>query len=210
MLGHDVTTVAGEGVADVMLPGLAIDATTPPTLDELERALGDADLVIVENLASLPLNLGARDVLYEVLEGRARTLSPSRPAVAARPHLAHLGGPETRPRWHHVTINELSRRELRERGIEAVTIMNSFDCDPPPGDATATRDALDVSDETLVLMPTRALPRKNIAGALALCEHSTRRSGCSDRPKTATTTNSRTARGSRVDVRRGLATTRHP
>jgi len=36
----------------------------------LETALADADLVIVENLASLPLNLDARDVLYHVLEGR--------------------------------------------------------------------------------------------------------------------------------------------
>ena len=34
-LGHHVRTVAGEGVADIIIPGLAIDATTPPIADEL-------------------------------------------------------------------------------------------------------------------------------------------------------------------------------
>ena len=68
-----------------------------------------------------------------------------------------------------MTINELSRRELAAQGIEAVTIMNTFDCDPPLGARQATRDALEVTDETLVLSPSRALARKNIEGALSLC-----------------------------------------
>ena len=60
-LGHNVRTVAGEGVADVILPSLAIDATTSTSIQALSESLSDADLVIVENLASLPLNLDARD-----------------------------------------------------------------------------------------------------------------------------------------------------
>ena len=168
-LGHDVTTIAGGGVADVILPGLAIDATTPPTLHELERALGDPDLVVVENLASLPLNLRARDVLYDALAGQ-RTLFHHHDLPWQRPHLATLEGPRDGPGWWHVTINERSERELRERGIEALTMMNSFDCDPPHGRRALARASIGVRDERVVLMPTRALPRKNVAGALVLCE----------------------------------------
>ena len=167
-LGHSVTTVAGEGEADVVLEGLSMAAPVPPSRDDLEGALRGADLVIVENLASLPLNPGARDVLYDVLENR-RAIFHHHDLASQRPHLAHLGGPRDNPAWRHVTINELSRRELAAQGIEAVTIMNTFDCDPPLGARQATRDALEVTDETLVLSPSRALARKNIEGALSLC-----------------------------------------
>src|ERR1035438_8140845 len=69
-LGHSVRTVAGEGVADVIIPSLAIEATMTTSIQELEDAFANADLVIVENLASLPLNLDAREVLSHVLKGR--------------------------------------------------------------------------------------------------------------------------------------------
>jgi len=167
-LGHHVTTVAGEGEADVILEGLAMSAPVPPSPHQLEEALRGVDLVIVENLASLPLNPGARDVLYDALEDR-RAVFHHHDLASQRPHLAHLEGPRDNPRWRHVTINELSRRELAEQGIEAVTIMNTFDCDPPLGNRQATRDALGVTGETLVLFSSRALARKNIEGALTLC-----------------------------------------
>lgn len=166
-LGHEVTWVAGEGPVDALVPGLAIGASPPPTHHELEDALSDHDLVVVENLASLPLNPGAREVLYEVLEGRT-ALFHHHDLAWQREHLAHLDGPRDGPTWHHVTINELSRRELHERGIEAVTVMNSFDCDPPRGRRDSTRRALDVALETLVLLPTRAIPRKNLAAGFEL------------------------------------------
>src|SRR5664280_382652 len=169
MLGHDVTTIAGEGSADIILPGLAIGARVPPTLNEMSHALGDADLVVVENLASLPLNIRARVVLYHALQGR-RALFHHHDLAWQRPHLAQLEGPRDAVGWYHVTINELSRLELHERGIDAVTIMNSFDCAPRLGRREATRRSVDVGDERLVLMPTRALPRKNVAAALTLCE----------------------------------------
>lgn len=168
-LGHDVRTVAGEGVAGLVMPSLAINATSTTSVQQLEDALADADLVIVENLASLPLNLDARDVLYEVLQGR-RALFHHHDLPWQRPHLAHFEGPRTDPKWHHVTINELSRRELLERGIDAVTIMNAFDCEPPRGRRDSMRLTLDVGARTLVVMPSRALPRKNVEGALAMCE----------------------------------------
>ena len=168
-LGHRVRTLAGDGVADDLMPSLAINATTSSSIREVEAAFADADLVIVENLASLPLNLDARDVVYHVLHGR-RALFHHHDLPWQRPHLAHLDGPRTDPLWHHVTINELSRLDLLERGIEAVTIMNSFDCEPPRGRRDSTRLALGVEKQTLVVMPSRALPRKNIEGALAMCE----------------------------------------
>ena len=167
-LGHVVTTVAGEGTCDVTLPGLRIDATTPPSLDELRRALGDADLVVVENLASLPLNPGAREVLYQAVDSR-RVLFRHHDLAWQREHLAHLGGPRDEPNWRHVAINQQSVDELAQHGIEAELVYNSFDCDPPEGDRDGTRRALGVGPERLVVMPTRALARKNVAGALELC-----------------------------------------
>ncbi|MBW4078124.1 MAG: glycosyltransferase [Acidobacteria bacterium] len=47
--------------------------------------------------------------------------------------------------------------------------MNSFDCDPPQGDRRRARPPACSSDERLVLLPTRAIARKNIQGALDLC-----------------------------------------
>ncbi|HSZ37910.1 MAG TPA: hypothetical protein VK773_12530 [Acidimicrobiales bacterium] len=167
-LGWDVRTVAGSGPVDVVLPGLAMDATQPPTRGEVEDACESADLVVVENLCSLPLNPPAAKVVAQVCAGR--------PAVFhhhdlpwQRPHLAHLAPPPDDAAWAHVTINELSRTELAHRGIAATTLYNTFDPDPASGDRRRTRMALGVGDEeALLLQPTRALERKNIAGALEL------------------------------------------
>ncbi len=166
-LGHEISTVAGEGPVDIVLPGLAIDATSPPTHREFDESIAGADVVIVENLASLPLNPGAREVLYDVLAGR-RAIFHHHDLPWQRPHLAHLDGPRASPTWRHVTINNLSRRELAARGLHATTIMNTFDCDPPSGDRDATRRELAIGNERLVLLPSRALARKNVAGALEL------------------------------------------
>ena len=103
-LGHSVRTVAGEGVADVIIPSLAIDATMTTSIQELEETFANADLVIVENLASLPLNLDAREVISHVLKGR-RALFHHHDLPWQRPHLAHLEGPRDEPLWRHVTIN---------------------------------------------------------------------------------------------------------
>ncbi len=168
-LGHHVSTVAGSGTADQLLAGLAANASSPPSFDELNEALEPFDLVIVENMASLPLNVAAREVLYDVLSGRA-ALFHHHDFAWQRAHLSHLEGPRDEPGWRHVTINELSRRELHQRGIEATIIYNSFDCSPSRGRREWTRRALRLDDETLVALPTRAIPRKNVEGALALCE----------------------------------------
>jgi glycosyltransferase involved in cell wall biosynthesis len=169
-LGFAVATVAGEGPVDRRVPGLAIDATTPPLPEELRDALDGADLVVVENLCTIPLNLGAARVAAGVLAGRPAVLHHHDPPWQ-RERFAHLTElPPDDPAWRHVCINRRTRAEMAERGIEATTIYNGFDTDPRPGDRDGTRAALGVDeDEPLLVHPVRAIERKNVPGALALC-----------------------------------------
>jgi len=169
-LGFSVYTVAGEGPVDHLVPGLAIEAHRPATATELSMALAGADLVVAENLCSLPLNPAAGALVARCCGGRPTVLH-HHDLPWQRPHLAHHPPPPDDPAWRHVTINELSRRELAERGIRAVTVYNSFDPDVPDGDRDGTRRALGIAEgERLVLQPTRALPRKNVGGGLAVAE----------------------------------------
>jgi glycosyltransferase involved in cell wall biosynthesis len=170
-LGFAIVTVAGEGPVDVAVPGLAMRAAAPPGHDEVAGALAGADLVVVENLCTIPLNLPAARVVAEVLHGRAAVLHHHDPAWQ-RPQFAHVTElPPDDPAWRHVTINDLTRRQLSERGIDATTIYNGFDPDPPAGDRAVTRAALGVDDdEVLVVHPVRAIERKNVPGAVALAE----------------------------------------
>jgi mannosylglucosylglycerate synthase len=170
LLGWTVRSLAGAGAADVVLPGLAMDAAEPPTGSEVESALADADIVIVENLCSLPLNPGAAAVVAAACAGRPTVLH-HHDLPWQRPHLAHFPPPPDDGAWTHVTINELSRRELASHAIAATTIYNAFDPNPAAGDRDGVRAALDVGDGVpLLLQPTRALARKNVAGAIALTE----------------------------------------
>ncbi len=170
-LGFDVTTVAGAGPVDRVLRGLAIDAVAPPGAGELTEALEDADLVVVENLLTIPLNLAASRVLADVLRGRPALLHHHDPPWQ-RARFAHISElPPDDPAWRHVTINRFTEHEFAERGIAATTIYNGFEVPTAPGDRAAVRAALDVADdELLVAHPVRAIARKNLPTAIALAE----------------------------------------
>jgi glycosyltransferase involved in cell wall biosynthesis len=170
--GWEVVTVAGGGNVDRLVPGLAwpvIDRS--PTVEEVNAAVDDADVVIVENLCSLPLNPGATAVVVEALAGRPVILH-HHDLPWQRERFAHIEGwPADDPAWRHVTINDLSRHELAERGFDAVTIRNGIDVDQPLGERDATRRRLGVADgERLLLHPVRAIERKDVPAAVALAE----------------------------------------
>jgi len=170
-LGWRTTTIAGEGPVDHVMPGLAIGASQPPSAAELKQALEPCDLVIVENLLSIPLNLAASAVVAEVLAGRPAILHHHDPPWQ-RARFAHITElPPDDQSWRHVTINRLTERQFADRGLNATTIYNGFDVNPPAGRRDRTRSLLGVArDETLVAHPVRAIARKNIPAALRLCE----------------------------------------
>lgn len=171
--GFDIVTVAGDGPVDRVVRGLGLEPDpSVPSLDEaVHDALVDADLVVVENLCTIPLNLPAARSVARARRGHPTVLHHHDPAWQ-RAHFAEVTElPPDDAAWRHVTINELTRREFEERGLDATVIYNGFDPNPRRGDRDTTRKLLEVSDdERLVVHPVRAIPRKNVPAGIRLAE----------------------------------------
>ena len=176
VLDFDTYTVAGDGTVDVTVPGLGIGAIDGPDRGALCDALSRADLVVVENLCSLPLNPAAWEMVARILAGRPAVLH-HHDLPWQRAQFSTYPPPPDDGRWRHVTINELSRNELSSRGISATTVYNSFVVPnevPEAGgglERTSAGDAVRMAlgirpSERIVLQPTRALARKNVRGGM--------------------------------------------
>ena len=170
-LGWDVLTVAGDGFASVILPGLAYDAPehlVAPSVNEMREVLADADVVIAENICSLPLNPRAGRAVAEALRGR-RAVLRHHDVPWQRERFASWTEPvPSDDAWTHVCINALTKTELGERGIKAHVVYNHFDL-TPTGDGAKARAAVGV-EGLLALQPTRAIGRKNIPASIAVAE----------------------------------------
>jgi glycosyltransferase involved in cell wall biosynthesis len=145
--------------------GLAWPVTGDPDEAHVRASVEGIDVVIVVNVCSLPLHVRAAEVVAAALRGR--------PAVLLHLDLPWqrdgMAYPEPWPphddEWQHVVINDLSREQLRARGIDATVIRNAIDVDEPRGHAV-----IDVDRRPLLLHPARAIARKDVPAALALAE----------------------------------------
>ncbi len=170
-LGWETITVAGQGPVDYTVEGLELGATHPPNDEKLRAVLAGADLVVVENLLTIPMNLPASRAVAKALAGRRAILHHHDPPWQ-RARFAHITElPATDPHWLHITINHLTEAEFAVRNIKTTTIYNGFDTSPTPGDRESTRARLGVGpDERLFFHPVRAIERKNIPVAIDLCQ----------------------------------------
>ena len=190
--GFEIRTVAGAGPVDVLIPDLAIGrwpdgapglhsagGATDTEIDhltaDLVTALSGADLVVVENLGSIPMNLPASIAVARARQGLPTIWHHHDPAWQ-RDRYADVT--ELPPReqtesgqWRHVTINELTRQEFLDRGFAATTIRNGFDVHATMGDRIGERARHNFSDNELVMVhPVRAIERKNIPLALEIAQ----------------------------------------
>ena len=178
-LGFEVRRLAGElsgpaGDGDIVLPGLAIGtAPEPPNPAEIAAAIDGTDLVVLENICSLPVNPDAsRAVALAVAAHHGRVVLHHHDLPWQRSNFREFENefPPRVPGALHLTVNHRSRRELQAHGFEsAATVHNRFDLDSPPDPSrrAATRAELGFEpDDVVLLQPARAIPRKNVPGGL--------------------------------------------
>ena len=170
-IGFEMVTVAAEGPVDRLVPGLGIGQLDGPEPDEFAAAVADVDLVVVENLCTIPLNLPAARTVARTLAGRPAILHHHDPPWQRERFASVTELPAHDPRWRHVVINRLTAEQFAQRGLVATVIYNGFDTQRPEGDRAAMRKRLGVADDALLVAhPVRAIPRKNIPVAIAITE----------------------------------------
>jgi glycosyltransferase involved in cell wall biosynthesis len=170
VLDIETVTIAGEGKADRIVPGLSASWRTGPDRARLEAEFADLDLVVVENMFSLPLHMPASLAVGDVLAGRP-ALVRHHDFPWQRQQFQHVRElPLTDPAWLPITICEHSHREAATRGIASETAYVSLIAPAPPSvDPLKVRTQLGVRpDDILCMHPVRAIRRKNIGTALEI------------------------------------------
>jgi len=158
--------------------------------ESIERSIGTVldeigpDLVVAENVFSLPLNLPLSVVLCRYIEEQGI------PCIAVhhdfywqRPRFSNCcfedilasHFPASLPHIVHVTINDKSREELYDRtGVAARCIRNCFDFNAPrcvEDFNSSLRADLGLNNgEVMFLQPTRAIERKGIGRSIQFVE----------------------------------------
>ena len=170
-MGCRVRTVAGAGTADHLLPGLAFDVHRPAHGKDIEAALRGVDLVVVENVCSLPMNPPVTEVVANALRGRSAVLRHHDLPWERERYAGLSGWPPDDAGWQHVAISEHSAAELVRRGIDATAVYHGYARIPHRGARAAGRAAVGVGPrQRLLLQPTRAIARKNVAAGIALAQ----------------------------------------
>ncbi len=141
------------------------------------------DLLIVENALSIPMNIPLGLALTELIaETNLATIAHhhdfawerSRFKVTAASDYQLGAFPPILPSVHHVVINSYASRQLALRtGASSILIPNVMDFDAPPPEPDSYLDDLRAElgiapAETLLLQPTRVVPRKRIELAIEL------------------------------------------
>jgi len=163
-----------------------IDHRLFETLDEISP-----DVIIAENVFSLPLNLPFTLSLCRYLEKENISCiavhhdffwqDPRfRDSLFKELLVSHF--PAMLPNIQHITINQQSREELfRRTGAAATCIYNCFDFENPREPDyfnSGLRADLDLDDRTVMfLQPTRAIERKGIGASIRFVEEFAAASG---------------------------------
>jgi glycosyltransferase involved in cell wall biosynthesis len=169
-MADGVSIAAAQWAAALRRLGVRVTTVAGERRDRLAAALDGADLVVVDNVCSLPMNRAVGEAVADHLVGRPAVLRHHDLPWEREQYAAVTSWPRDDAAWRHVTINELARRALAERrGIAATTVYHGFDERPWPRRRAEVRAELGITGpEPLVLQPTRAIPRKNVEIGLAL------------------------------------------
>ena len=144
------------------------------------------DLLIAENILSLPLNIPLGLALSELItEKRIPTIAHHHDFYWERKnYIVNAVGdylktlpPNFSELIKHVTINSLAQDQLELRGIESIVIPNVMDFENPPIiDDERTylfRESIGLEpDDMMILQPTRIIQRKGIEKAIELVKKS--------------------------------------